>query len=234
MSQIYKYCLFVEGRDDQYVLQSLLKRHRISAVIPDRLKASDRIEKNTISIEQWGGFETLRKRLFNEIRGRKSLERVGIIVDADDPDNPLVNISNRWLSLKDVLNKFENVTLPDAPNPEGTISTLQRPDSTIVVSGIWIMPDNQLPGTLEDFVKFLVPADKTSLWARAEGCVDSIPDEERLFRPIHKRKAHLATWLAWQKSPGIPLGVAISQRYLDTDTPHALKLIDWIRRLFSL
>jgi hypothetical protein len=137
MFQSYKYSFFVEGRDDQYVLQSLLKRHHISAVIPDRLKASDRIEKNTISIEQWGGFERLRKRLFNEIRGRKQLERVGIIVDADDPSDPKVNISNRWESLRGVLNKFDKVTLADAPSPEGTIGTIQRPDSTTVVTGLW-------------------------------------------------------------------------------------------------
>jgi hypothetical protein len=96
------------------------------------------------------------------------------------------------------------------------------------------MPDNQVAGTVEDLVKFLVPLDRTSLWTRAEGCVDGIPDEERLFRPIDSPKVYLATWLAWQKSPRIPVGAAISQRYLDADTPQVLKLIDWIRRLFSL
>jgi len=98
----------------------------------------------------------------------------------------------------------------------------------------FLKTDNILPGTLENFIKFLVPTDKTSLWARAESSVDEIPDEERLFRPIDTQKAYLATWLAWQKYPGIPLGAAISQRYLDAETPHALKLIDWIRRLFNL
>lgn len=126
------------------------------------------------------------------------------------------------------------MTLPDAPNPEGTIGTIQRPDSSIVLTGIWIMPDNQVAGTVDDFVKFLVPPDRTSLWSRAEGCVDGIPDEERLFRPIDTPKVYLATWLAWQKSPGIPVGAAISQRYLDVNTPQARKLIDWIRRLFEL
>ena len=191
------------------------------------------VDDNTISIEQQGGFNNLRKRLFIKVNDPQ-IERIGIIVDADDPDDPSVNISNRWKSLKGVLNKFDRASLPDDPTPSGTIATLQRGELAPVVVGIWIMPDNQSPGALEDFVKHLVPPDTTSLWTRAEECVDQIPDEERLFRPIDTQKAYLATWLAWQKYPGIPLGAAISQRYLDADTPHALKLIDWIQRLFKL
>ena len=102
--------------------------------------------------------------------------------------------------------------LPDNPNPDGTIGCLQREDGSTLVVGIWIMPNNQLPGMLEDFIKFLVPADKTSLWDRAEHSVNEIPPDERLFRPIDQQKAYLATWLAWQKRPGIPLGAAIHQR----------------------
>lgn len=195
MSKIYKNKLLVEGRDDQYVMQSLLRRHGISCVIPDRRKGTS-IEENTISIEQLGGFENLRKQLFRKLKVERHLERVGIIVDADDPDDPSVNISNRWQSLKGVLDSFDSVSLPDDPSPEGTIGTIQRKDGTSVVVGIWLMPDNQSPGTLEDFVKLLVPADRTSLWARAEGCVDEIPDVERLFRAIDTPKAYLHTWLA--------------------------------------
>jgi len=48
-----------------------------------------------------------------------------------------------------------------------------------------------------------------------------------------QQKVYLATWLAWQKRPGIPLGAAINQRYLDAKAPQAHKLIDWIRTLFA-
>ena len=210
MSNTYKYKLWVEGRDDQYVMQNLFVRHKISSVIPDRIRGI-RIEEHTISIEQQGGFETLRKKLFGQLKDPE-LERVGIIVDADDPTDPSVNIRNRWESIKGVLNRFDNVVLPDDPSPDGTIGSLQREDGSTLVVGIWIMPNNQLPGTLEDFIKFLVPADKTSLWDRAEHSVDDIPPDERLFRPIDQQKAYLATWLAWQKRPCIPLGAAINHR----------------------
>lgn len=232
MSNTYKYKLWVEGRDDQYVIQNLLVRHKISSVIPDRIRGI-RIKEHTISIEQQGGFDNLRKKLIGQLKDPE-LERVGIIVDADDPTNPSVNIRNRWESIKAVTARFDDVVLPDDPNLDGTIGSLQRADGSTLVVGIWIMPNNQLPGTLEGFIKFLVPADRTSLWNRAEHSVNEIPLDERLFRPIDQQKVYLATWLAWQKHPGIPLGAAINQRYLDANAPQAHKLIDWIRRLFAL
>ncbi len=231
MSNI-KHKLIVEGRNDQYVMQSILRQRNISCVILDR-KRGGAIQENTISLEQQGGFNNLHKKLFIKLKDPQ-IEKVGIIVDADDPDDPKVNISNRWQSLKGVLNRFDGVSLPDDPSPSGTITTLQRGELAPIVVGIWIMPDNQSPGTLEDFVKHLVPSERTALWRRAEGCVDEIPDDERLFRAIDTPKVDLHTWLAWQKTPGIPLGAAISQRYLDADTPHGQQLIDWIRRLFEI
>jgi len=233
MSNNFRYKLWVEGRDDQYVMQNLLKHHAIACLIPDR-RTDTPTDDSTISIEQQQGFDNLRKTLWRKIRGNEDLERVGIIVDADDPTNPSVNIRNRWQSIKGVLHRFDAVVLPDDPSPDGTIGSLEREDGTTLVVGIWIMPNNQLPGTLEDFIKFLVPADRTSLWNRAEHCVDEIPPDERLFRPIDQQKVYLATWLAWQKRPGIPLGAAINQRYLDAKAPQAHKLIDWIRTLFAL
>ena len=100
MSNRYKYKLLLEGRDDQYVMQSLLKHHGISCIIPDRKKIK-MVDDNTIRIEQQGGFNNLRKRLFIKVNDPQ-IERIGIIVDADDPDDPSVNISNRWKSLKGV------------------------------------------------------------------------------------------------------------------------------------
>jgi hypothetical protein len=47
-------------------------------------------------------------------------------------------------------------------------------------------------------------------------------------------KAQLHTWLAWQEQPGTPLGLAITNRYLDADALHAQQLMDWIRQLFDL
>jgi hypothetical protein len=42
------------------------------------------------------------------------------------------------------------------------------------------------------------------------------------------------TWLAWQKRPGIPMGLAITAHYLDASAPAAQLFVRWIRRLFDL
>ena len=58
--------------------------------------------------------------------------------------------------------------------------------------GIWLMPNNQNPGTIETFAGLLVPANDT-LWPRAMQCVDSIPLEERRFCKDHLDKAYIHT-----------------------------------------
>jgi len=119
--------------------------------------------------------------------------------------------------------------VPRDPLPDGSI--IQQEDMPVV--GIWLMPDNRLPGMLEDFVGFLVPQGN-HLWVRASDCLSGIPEEHRCFPLNHQIKAHIHTWLAWQEEPGTPLGLAITKRYLDADATHARKLIDWIRQLFNL
>jgi len=95
------------------------------------------------------------------------------------------------------------------------------------------MPDNQLPGILEDFIGFLVPQGDL-LWTRAADCLKSIPLEQRRFTSAKQAKAHIHTWLAWQEEPGTPFGSAITKRYLDADALHAQKLMNWVKRLFDL
>ena len=60
-------------------------------------------------------------------------------------------------------------TAPTDPNPEGTI--IYESDQPTI--GIWIMPNNQLPGMLEHFCRFLVPHDDC-LWNQAEQIVQQV------------------------------------------------------------
>lgn len=206
-----KYVIFSEGPDDSNLLYHLLTRHELS---------------EQISIKSGGGIEKLLATLPTELRLNSELERVGLVVDAD------TDLDARWMALQNVLQKVGEVDLPKTPAPEGTIVSIDQPDRTLIV-GVWIMPDNTLPGMLEDFISFLVPATDT-LWRRAADCIAQIPAAERLFSPQHQSKVHLHTWLAWQKEPGKPMGQAITKRFLDPDAPHAQTLIDWLRRLFDL
>ncbi len=99
--------------------------------------------------------------------------------------------------------------------------------------GVWLMPDNQLNGMLEDFLALLVPA-KSLLFDRIKKTVDEIPENERLFSPPARSKVLIHTWLAWQKDPGLPFGTAITARFLDPLHSEADKFVAWLRELFRI
>lgn len=215
-----KLVLLVEGPDDAHTLYHLLNRHL----------GRSQVDKK-INIESREGFETLRKSLRDDLQV-PVLERLGIVVDADS------DLDARWQSLRDRLTELGGQNVPDTPEPDGTIVEVKQSYRTIQV-GVWLMPNNQLPGMLEDFLQFLLPTDD-ALWERAKTAVDEIPDDDLPFDLTGKdkvpwqKKAQLHTWLAWQKEPGRPLGQAITKSFLNPKAPLAHKLVDWVCKLFEL
>lgn len=202
-------CLLVEGENDRHVFCSLLKHHNI----PERFKVKSK-----------EGITKLLDELDVEL-DRSGLSRLGIVVDAD------ASLKDRWIALRSRLVEYGYKTVPTIPKPEGVILLEDgRP-----VVGIWLMPNNRLPGMLEDFVSFLVPPEDI-LWPVAEEIVQRVKSIETnlRFRDAYESKARIHTWLAWQKEPGKPMGQAITARYLDADAPHARDLMTWIRKLFGL
>jgi len=202
-----KNVLVVEGRDDEHVIYSLLAHHKMPEAF--QVKNKEGIEKllDTLEVELFPG----------------DLERLGIIVDAD------TDFTARWQALQNILRRSGYTNLPDNPDPNGTL--IQENDLPVV--GIWLMPNNTLPGILEDFISFLVPANDT-LWQRVKDCVDQIPTKDRRFPIARQSKAYIHTWLAWQEEPGKPLGQSITSRYLDANASYAQHLVEWLYRLFDL
>ncbi len=199
--------LVVEGADDQHVLYALLKHHNF---------------KPEFEIYDEKGLPTLLERLPGRLNPLSGMERVGVIVDAD------TDIRSRWASLRTILIKAGYANIPDKPDPTGTVIA----DAFLPWVGIWIMPDNNLPGMLEDYLTHLLP-EGDSLLDRANRVLEEIPQEERRFPAHHRQKALIHTWLAWQESPGSPLGFAITKRYFSADSPQVDNLLSWLTRLFA-
>jgi hypothetical protein len=211
-----KNLLIVEGFDDQHVIDKLWRRyHNLGAdqPLPFQIKPEEGIEKLKDSL-------AVRLKLIDEDR---TLQCLGIVVDAD------TDLDARWKSLSNIFKKAGYTTVPEHPHPEGTII---KEEHRIAI-GVWLMPDNQIPGTLERFIEFLRPQNDR-LWERAGDAVQSIPPADRLFAEVDLLKAHIHTWLAWQKIPGRPMGLAIKAGYLDANAPHAQQLVAWLNRLFGL
>lgn len=202
--------LLVEGKDDGHVIAHLLQSYQIDL---DHTKI-ELISKDSVT--------KLLEGLPVELKG-SDLGQLGVVVDAD------TSLPGRWEHLHHILQAAGYSGVPVGPNPDGTI--IRQDDLPVV--GIWVMPNNRLPGMLEHFMRFLVSPDD-ALWPVAEEALERVIAEDRRFPQSHEIKALVHTWLAWQEEPGTPLGLAISKGYFDANISHARQFVAWIRQLFDL
>ncbi len=211
-----KRVLLVEGNDDEHVVRHLCKAHCIDVDFNiEPVKGDPELDGG----EQGEGIEYLLDQV--PIRLKESeVERVAVLVDAD------TNAQSRWEQLRDRLRKAGHENVPDKPAEEGTIMDLTD-DSETVRLGVWIMPNNRLPGMLEDFAALLVPEDD-KMMPHVERFLDGIPSEDRLFTNAHLPKARIHSYLAVQKKPGQPLGVAVTARYLDAGRDVVQPFLTWL------
>lgn len=201
--------LLVEGTDDEHVLKHICGNRGIDPL--DEVKSH-------------GGDSNLLESLGVRLKLPEEGDVIGVVIDAD------TDRSARWQSIRNLIIKVGYQNVPNQPDPDGTI--LDPPTGTLLPRlGVWIMPNNQTSGTLEDFLRFLVPQ-PTILFDHVIDSIAAIPEGERRFKPSDKSKAIIHTWLAWQKEPGRPFGTAITARFLDPDVPEVDVLVDWLKRLF--
>jgi hypothetical protein len=200
--------LLVEGRDDAEVVKQFCNHHRID-------------NRRLFKIEIKQGIEALLDDL--RVRPRGGVQALGIILDADpDPEA-------RWRRLSDAMER-SGYALPEQPGVTGTF--IPAPSSFRPRVGVWMMPDNRGPGTLEDFLLQLTD-DDDPLLPGATAAVDGIEPQHRRFPTERRSKAVVHTWLAWQEEPGTPLGLAITRRYLDPARAPAPAFRYWLLALFA-
>ncbi|KXK51249.1 MAG: hypothetical protein IPM61_08405 [Chlorobi bacterium] len=214
--------LLVEGHDDLHCLVGLIKAWAIPLTVTGRGRTL--VERDDavalIEIREKGGWEKLRDTLDVELDA-SDLQRLGILVDANGhPDR-------RYQSLQEF---FQKHGYGDFPSKHDALPAIVDHAGKPRI-GIWLMPNNTDSGTLEDFLRMLIPEPNT-LWSRAETCVGSIPAEERLFSESDRKKAVTHTYLAWQKQPGNPFGIAVSSGAFNPQAAAAQKLRDWFTQLF--
>ena len=150
------------------------------------------------------------------------ISRLGIVLDAD------TDLGGRWQQLRDRLSK-SGYQLPDSPTPSGTIVTTNGMPQV----GIWLMPDNQDLGMIEDFIRLLVPDDDERLTLAEETIATLEARGLQSYIANYRSKALIHTWLAWQADPGTPLGLAITKKYFSTDTDLCQQFATWLNRLFN-
>lgn len=197
--------LLLEGNDDQHVIWALCGKYNI-------VESFDVIDCEGIS--------NLNEQI--PIRFKQSdIRTVGIIIDAD------TDLKNRWDSLKSIL-ETQGFIVPEVIPLDGLII-----HNNNLTMGVWIMPNNNLNGMLEDFISFLIPKED-QLLPIVKSTLNYIEAKKlNSYSLIHKSKAVIHTWLSWQADPGTPMGLGITKRYLNTDEETCLKLTNWINKLFN-
>ena len=200
--------LLVEGEDDKHVVRHL--RHRLT---PD-------VE---FCYSVTGGKDALLAAIPVVLKqhGRRA---IGVLLDAND------NIAARWQALRDRLNGT-TITLKPRPQPGGVFIPGDPSIHLKPSFGVWLMPDNQQVGELEDFVIQLLP-EGDPVWPLAERFIDGIPQEQREFRPQKENRAKQHAWLATREEP-LKMGAAIGTGSLDATAPAAKALAAWLTALFG-
>ena len=203
-----KKVLLVEGINDKHVINNLLKAHKL---------------ESEITIRDKEGITNILATLKTEVDANQDF--LGIVVDAN------ASLDARWQSLTDRL-KNEEIGYSDVPANPVKEGLILESEGFLPKLGIWVMPNNELVGKIENFIRLLVAEERENLWQLAEKVVGEIPAEERLFADKDIIKAKVHTFLAWQDEPGRPMGESVTRRYFQTDAQEALNFIEWIRQLY--
>ena len=207
--------LLVEGKNDQHVIWALCEQYNI----PETFK---------VQLPEQGteGVEALLEGLLLKLK-EENLRILGLVVDADQ------DLPARWQSIRDrlIASDYPKADIPDLPRVEGWV--YQPADPFLKRVGVWVMPNNQLPGMLEDFAAMLMPEDD-NLRPKAEEILREIEREGlNRYGEIHHAKALIHTWLAWQETPGMPMGQAITAQVLRRESAIAQVFADWLQQLFQ-
>jgi len=215
-----KKVLLVEGDSDKSFFQKLCKRLDLDTVV--QVATPKDLEGRRNSKE--GVFHRLDV-LLNQLNDGQ-ITHIALVVDADYPEH-------HGLGYQKTIDRVETLVEPfdfelDLASENGLC--FKHADGFADL-GLWVMPDNQQEGMLEDWIKTCVKVDEQTLFQSASSAVQGL--ENPKFSAHLTSKAEVATWLAWQKQPGHGLYVALNDELLDGDSPLFKAIEQWLLRVFK-
>ncbi|MFI3262903.1 MAG: DUF3226 domain-containing protein [Rikenellaceae bacterium] len=209
-----KSLLLVEGKSEMYVIGELCPICGIT--------------KN-FEIEAENSINTLKIALKTYLKSTNQFNKIWVIIDAD------TNFASAWQSIRDILirsGKFPDVNHKTILPNTGIV--IKPKDCNDITVGVWIMPNNSDVGMLEDFLMSLIN-DNNNLYKEAQDIIEKLELDKNIYpgiyKPVHKSKATIHTWLAWQDEPGQSLGTAINKRLFNTDKDLCARFTNWLNQL---
>jgi hypothetical protein len=212
--------LLVEGDDDAHAIRNLLVQRDISAAFLPEAGSG-----HVVAIKQVESVDDFPPSVRKELKVGPDLSALGVVADADQ------SAENEWRSIWNALHAHgERPRVPEL-KLNGWVGPVPTFEHDEISAGMWIMPDNQSEGALEEFAMELVPEDD-DLWDYSDQVIGNLP--ERRFSAKDEGKARIHTWLAWQETPREPIGRALTQDVLNPEADLAERFVEWIRRLFPV
>ncbi|MDH6059042.1 hypothetical protein NWP17_01045 [Chrysosporum bergii ANA360D] len=212
--------LLVEGKDDLRVIPELIEKNGIYW--------GDNEKQGIVLIEECGGFTNITSDLISTELQARGLTHLGLMVDADD------DADSRWQSLRDTilssLSNHNSIDIPERIPETGLI--VNTPDGQKF--GVWIMPDNIIPGMLETFLGYMIPQQGESLWQYAQKVAREAKKQGAKFKDSYIEKAAIYTWLAWQEEPGRQIHQAIKYNIFNPQDPRVQVFITWFEKMYDL
>ncbi len=207
--------LIVEGINDLHAIQSLIDKRGI------------KLKFNHENYIRSAGDVDRAINLFGQALNNPSIQNVGIVIDANS-----IGIYKRLNKLKAFLkNNLPKERFDKLQIQKGGIVVVEE---NMPIIGIWFMPDNESKGYLEHFLAKMIPVEN-ELWQHVLKTVDELSQKDFCeFKEKEKQKALIHTWLAWQKSPGLPFGTAVKSGYFDVNSPSVEPFLKWFENTFLL
>ena len=218
MSSSTQRILLVEGDADRAFFELICKALALDTVTvapPRNLEGSHNTKE--------GVFKHLPVLLSQLADGRTS--QLAVIVDADSA----VNGGGYAQVIQKVTNIVERFGFALATHPSGGI--VYQHNDGLADLGLWVMPDNYNEGMLEDWIKGSIHPSEQALFDHAEATVAALPQPQK-FNQIHRTKAEVATWLAWQKHPGHGNYRAVEDGLIYTKGALYQKLAAWLGHVY--
>ena len=206
-----KKILLVEGYNDKGVIEQVLNAYGINV---------------DIEIKVCGGVDVMSDELRLYLKNPSAYSAVAVIADAD------TNTNSRWQQIRNVLHDTGLYKCNRLPlSPEGAVLSSVDPDISLK-AGAWIMPNNEYPGTLEDFLLDMIPIEDELMVEVENKLLDLESQCKQRYAVKDRNKAKVQTYIAWEHKPGISVATAVKSRILNPHTPTADKFVEWIKELF--
>lgn len=205
--------LLVEGTSEQRSIPYIMEANGVTWPNDPR----------PVELQDMEGRENITRSVIQAQLNAPQLQRLGVIIDADQ------DAEQAWRSLQSHCAPLI-LDLPEAAPPEGFIG---RSRDRGLHFGLWIMPNNQRAGMLEDLLLAAFKPEKQPLRDHTEAFVDEGKALGASYNPLHRSKAMINAWIALEE-PGEPLWREPVLNTFDLQSPSLTLFVAWFRRLFDL